>query len=76
MHVLAIFILAAQYTLFSYVFSAVLSLLTEKRCVRLMPQYCCVWETPPSLLLYKIQLFSLIEVHLRVCVALFFVFWS
>jgi hypothetical protein len=34
MYVLAIFILAAQYTLSSYVFSAVLSLLTEKRCVK------------------------------------------
>lgn len=41
-----------------------------------MPQHRCVWETPSWLLSYKFQLFSLTEVRLRVCVALFFVFWA
>jgi len=52
-----------------------LSLLTEKpvngHMVRLLlPKHLYVWDTPSGLL-YKFQLFSLIEVRLRECVALF-----
>ena len=41
----------------------------------LIPQHFCVLETPSWLISYKFQLFSLKEVHLRSCVAEFFVFW-
>jgi len=51
------------------------NLWTDQECVLLMPKHLCVWEMPSWLLAYIFYLFSLTEVRVRVCIALFFVFW-